>query len=249
MREKGICALCGKETELTFEHIPPKCSGNKNRVKGINLDSYVEGNLRKDNKSPDDLKGLRYKSMQKGMGRYSLCAICNNNTGTWYGEAYCNFSNTVAYLLEKEGYQINSTISFTLIMKPLNVMKQIISMFCSINPPSFIDQTLRDFVLDKQNCNFNSNKYKISAFIYPEGIDKHLGKQLLMYNNGIIVNVSEISTYPIGYCLYREPFYKEFMFGGEITDFKNANFNEEHTVNLRLPVLTSKEVIANKFEL
>ncbi|GAQ19142.1 hypothetical protein OPHB3_3101 [Oceanobacillus picturae] len=247
MREKGICALCGFEAKLTFEHIPPKCSGNNKRTKGINFDSYIKGNLVNDNKALDDLKGLKYKSMQKGMGKYSLCESCNNNTGTWYGNEYCYFSNTVASLLKKEGYEVNSMISFTMRMKPLNVMKQIISMFCSINPATFIDQALRDFVLEKQNLNFNSNKYKVSAFIYPEGMDKHLGRQGLLYNNGAIVNVSEISTYPIGFCLYKEPFYKEFMFGGEITDFKNAKYNEEHTVNLRLPVLSRKSIVANKF--
>lgn len=248
MREKGTCSLCGLYTELTFEHIPPKCSGNNNRTRGINLDSYVKGNLLKDNKASDDLQGLKYKSMQKGMGRYSLCELCNNNTGKWYGAAYCDFSNTVAYLLQEEGYHVNSMVNFTMKMKPLNVLKQIVSMFCSINSTTFIDQSLRDFVLEKQSRKFNLDKYKISAFIYPEGMEKHLGRQGLIYSNGVTVNVSEISTYPIGFCLYQEPFYWDFMFGGEITDFRNANFNVEHIVKLKLPVLSSKNGFANSFE-
>lgn len=56
--------------------------------------------------------------MQKGKGKYTLCTNCNNNTGSWYGEAYCNFSNTVASLLENEGYKINTVMNFTLKLNP-----------------------------------------------------------------------------------------------------------------------------------
>ena len=31
----GICHLCGKYTELTFEHVPPKSANNKDRAKLI----------------------------------------------------------------------------------------------------------------------------------------------------------------------------------------------------------------------
>lgn len=64
----------------------------------MNFNSYIKGNSQEDKKIPENLEGLKYKQMQKGKGKYSLCTNCNNNTGSWYGEAYCNFSNTVASL-------------------------------------------------------------------------------------------------------------------------------------------------------
>lgn len=66
-------------------------------------------------------------------------------------------------------------------------MKQIISMFCSVNLPTFIDQNLRDFVLERESQTFNSNMYKLSAFVYPEGMQKHLGNQGLTFEGNIVV--------------------------------------------------------------
>ena len=33
----GICHICGKETELTFEHLPPRKANNNNRAKAIEI--------------------------------------------------------------------------------------------------------------------------------------------------------------------------------------------------------------------
>ena len=38
----GICHMCGKETELTFEHLPPIKANNSNRAKTIVGDEYKQ---------------------------------------------------------------------------------------------------------------------------------------------------------------------------------------------------------------
>lgn len=48
---------------------------------------------------PWDISGLRYKQNQRGAGKYSLCKKCNNDTGTWYGEEYIKFHNTLAKMV------------------------------------------------------------------------------------------------------------------------------------------------------
>ena len=74
----GICHICGKEGELTFEHIPPRNALNNQATKmysGDNLIKRMQG------------EKAKYENQQAGAGRYSLCASCNNNTGQWYAPA------------------------------------------------------------------------------------------------------------------------------------------------------------------
>ena len=55
----GICHICGKETELTFEHLPPRKANNNNRAKAIvgdELTKYIAGNDR-----PWDFSSCKYK--------------------------------------------------------------------------------------------------------------------------------------------------------------------------------------------
>ena len=77
----GICCICGQETDLTFEHIPPKAAFNRFNLRLYDfLDYIVHSNS-------------KYMPAQKGAGKYSLCASCNNLTGDWYGAAYAEFAS------------------------------------------------------------------------------------------------------------------------------------------------------------
>ncbi|MBP0967818.1 MAG: hypothetical protein J5722_09295, partial [Oscillospiraceae bacterium] len=41
-KHHGRCALCGKECELTFEHIPPRAAYNSTPVKPVNGKDFFE---------------------------------------------------------------------------------------------------------------------------------------------------------------------------------------------------------------
>ena len=47
---KGICHLCGKNTNLSFEHVPPKVAFNKNtKYVSVEFEDYIKSrNLLKD---------------------------------------------------------------------------------------------------------------------------------------------------------------------------------------------------------
>lgn len=83
----GKCALCGRDCELTFEHIPPRKAFNWIPEKTISGEQLI-CSLTDSNRMPWDFSGLKYQNDQKGMGAYTLCQTCNNNTGTWYGDEY-----------------------------------------------------------------------------------------------------------------------------------------------------------------
>lgn len=40
--ESGICRLCGKDTSLSYEHVPPKVAFNKNtKFVSVDFEEYV----------------------------------------------------------------------------------------------------------------------------------------------------------------------------------------------------------------
>lgn len=124
----GQCALCGREGELTYEHIPPKSAFNSNPTKLYTGDKLIQNGDR----LPWDVQGLTYLSQQQGSGLYSLCKDCNSKTGTWYGSAYREIAHIIAHSL-----QANKDSTFHGIgikdVYPQRFIKQVLSMFCSVN--------------------------------------------------------------------------------------------------------------------
>ena len=71
-KQMGYCHICGTYGKLTFEHIPPESALNKGRAKVYTGDDAIKQYTGEKS---------RYLSLQQGMGKYSLCESCNNNTG------------------------------------------------------------------------------------------------------------------------------------------------------------------------
>ena len=132
-KHNGICALCGKECELTFEHIPPRSAFNSHPVKMYPGEKI----LFDEDRLPWDVQGLKYVSQQKGSGKYSLCEECNNNTGTWYGNTYKEFTYVIAEAFAQRLKEDIKGISVEGIYGA-RLIKQIISMFCSVNDHRFL---------------------------------------------------------------------------------------------------------------
>jgi hypothetical protein len=86
------------------------------------------------------------------MGGYKLCESCNNLTGSWYGESYIELANQTK---QANGEILGkSDVEFTCIVKPLNFLKQVLSLLLCADQATGI---LRDevnksnFLLDKDN--------------------------------------------------------------------------------------------------
>lgn len=142
-KHPGYCALCGKYfDDLSFEHIPPKSAFNNNPAKGFSGDELI-GN----NSAPWITDGLQYENMQKGMGLYSLCHECNNNTGSWYTSEYQKFALIFSKILKQSKNQSNVGVKINNVY-PLQIIKQVISMFCSINKNIIFSS--RNAVQDKE---------------------------------------------------------------------------------------------------
>jgi len=119
----GKCALCGKECELTFEHIPPRAAFNwlpAKPVSGYEITKNI-------NTIPFTTEGLKYSNQQKGMGKYSLCSSCNNKTGSMYGDAYLEFAKRANYIANNE-YGNKNIVKFKNIY-PLRFLNKYVPCF------------------------------------------------------------------------------------------------------------------------
>ena len=68
MRKRfGNCALCGKECELTFEHIPPRAAFNSAPVRPVSgLELFKNDSAGGKDRLPWEIDGLPYENQQKG---------------------------------------------------------------------------------------------------------------------------------------------------------------------------------------
>lgn len=77
----GPCRICGRAAKLTFEHVPPRSSGNVHRRRAIDLATDL-------NSPVGQMPKSGWVAMQKGSGAYATCAACNSFGGTAYVPAY-----------------------------------------------------------------------------------------------------------------------------------------------------------------
>lgn len=226
-RRHGKCCLCGIEGSLSFEHIPPRAAFNDRPV----IRSCFENLL---GLGPDE--PIRGRTQQRGMGDYTLCSRCNNNTGQWYGSSFVAWCYQGYDILAKSGG--NPSLIYLYHLLPLRIIKQIIVMFFSVNGPEFRDAQPRlvKFVLNKEEKYLPPGPrffvyYNISSTLRTVGV---IGT--LDINSHEINIFSEINYFPFGYVMTLDsPAPDTRLF--EITHFARYGYNEFAVNTLRLPVL------------
>ena len=235
-KKYGHCALCGKCGELTFEHIPPKSAFNKTPVKPVTGKTWLSN----PNTLPWDLSNMPYVHLQKGMGLWSLCKQCNNFTGTMYGTAYRDFAESIAKTLEIAIKTGDKGVEISRIY-PLRIAKQILSMFCSVNPPDMFNlDDLRAFVMDKNAVGIVREKYRLQMYFLKNNMMKLNGLSAVINfdpKTGLLQKtslVSEIAAYPLGFLLYLYPDPSQEYDGIDITPFTSYRYEDMGCV--RLPI-------------
>jgi hypothetical protein len=123
----GPCHLCGRTGKLSFEHVPPEAAFNDQKVLLADIHKVLGGGMFAQLENPTG------KEQQRGAGAYTLCEPCNNKTGGWYGKAYVAFAKQLFPFCSMPPDRV-ATIPCTI--KPLNVLKQILVMFCSASSPT-----------------------------------------------------------------------------------------------------------------
>lgn len=224
---EGNCRLCNKFGKLTFEHVPPKVSFNKTtRYKLITFIDYAK----KSNPFEQTTKG---KVEQGGIGFYSLCKSCNNFLGTNYVPAYQLYINSFIDFAKKKEFNL-----FELTMHeftPLKVLKQIVSMFFSINGEAFSENNrdLAEFILSPISKNLPA-RFRVFNYINTEDQLRNLGVMALgnLTSSGLIV-ASEIAFPPMGYLLTID-FKGQLPFHQEITSFAQYDLDENVNFDFKI---------------
>lgn len=161
--KEGRCHICGEIEKLTFEHIPPKASGNDKPVKIVTGEQVITSD-----RNPWDIDGVQYTPQQRGMGKPVLCEHCNNITGCWYADAFKSFYYQIPFLRVNPIDPKCSLIELTFLeIYPLRIIKQITSMFMGICGAHLGDEypEIREFVLSREAKCLDFNKYRFSFFV------------------------------------------------------------------------------------
>jgi len=236
MKEKheGVCHICGKYGELTFEHIPPEKAFNSQRAKIYNGDEA----LKRSKGEPS-----RYCNSQQGMGKYSLCESCNNNTGTWYAQTYCDFAMDVIKSLHKnEPLEHGDVVEFTFRgCGVLHIVKQVKAMFCSLLPYNEVQRLGFDkLLLEKESNTVNRELFDLRMYLTPIETG-----QLMCGPTGVLIKkdkgietvvVADLGVYPFGFILNLTPEIP-VKYGGSIMDMFNLKYDEKRDFKLSLTYL------------
>ena len=254
----GTCALCNaKNIELTKEHIFPGTKQNHSRPFQAKIKDTISLPL-SEGLPPSSFEKLKEEGLihheQGGTSLYSLCEKCNNNTGSWYGNAYIEWKNQWEQIIKSNLNRNSSSIKGKITFNPLRLLKQIVSCFISIDYPNHEGDTssednLRnkqskffDFVLDPQKrCNFNN--LRIFVHLLPEnGSQGYYTSHIIAHN---LILKKDFYRYTLnlidGYIQYSLLFstnspYEPQYFGRQILDISQYSIysDRETTKNLKL---------------
>jgi len=221
--KEGYCHICGAYGSLSFEHIPPKKCFNNTRIESFLL-----------------FKDERNIS-QKGVGDYTLCKTCNNNTGAYYGNDYKDFIVKSFDVYEQilPGAKI---IKYSAEIYPLRVFKQIVTIFCSYCPSGFFRKeypSITRYLLSKEERCFPDD-IRIFAFfpLFEDGlIIRTSGLISKMYfdndGNSHNYNLSEFIFPPLGFFLTTGKAKIPNMY--DLTFFNNFNYEDKIEIHFDIP--------------
>jgi hypothetical protein len=224
---EGICHICGINGPLSFEHIPPRAASNNRPVITIQFNNIIE-------LGPDAI--ARGPVQQKGMGANTLCYRCNNDTGAWYGTQFVNWCYQGMEILKQTSG--NPSTLYLKNISPLPIIKQIATMFFSVNSEKFqvLNNELVRFVLNKE-INYLSPKYRFFVYLNTTAKFRKFGATAIVDINSRKISIlSEITFPPYGYVMTidSEPPDDRVI---EITHFGKYYYRDNIDLSLNLPVL------------
>lgn len=224
-KKMGKCCVCGRYGELSFEHVPPRSAFNKGQYVAIDYMSWIQSNGTWANS----------KKVSGGLGAYTLCRKCNSIGGR-YGREYKEWA--VKFKDALKNHQEDRWEGVLKGVYPLRLLKETITLFCSLNGPNFTDAHpyIRDFIMKKRN-NYLEPQLTIMMYLNTSRFITRTGiTGLLKFNEKPNVYVvSEHNFPPFGFALYFGPArYNEIT---DITFFKTYDYDEKTNVYLDLPIL------------
>ncbi len=229
----GVCHICGQTKELTFEHLPPRSTGNKGIVKSYDHDDLLQAYL----VGKEPITSCKYRQFQGGYQLATICSDCNNNTGAYYVRDYTAFSKAMVSALKAIDSikMINHLIEFDCTIKPLNFYKQVAAIFCSVIDPETVSILgLGDFVLDKTASTPKGKDFNIYMYLVPiDSCSRHT--TAITYSKidtGKHLTVAEFISPPFGFILNLSPSSVLSTKLYDISSFRHYAYDQIETIRL-----------------
>lgn len=225
-KQIGICRICGQEKELSFEHVPPRIALNKTtrhvsvpHEEWTKIDNFLEYKP----------KG---QVLQGGIGYYSLCRSCNSFLGQNYVRAYERWVQGGVEVISK--YNVDLFKYIALEIEPLKIIKQVISMFISMNDEWYLEAypELANFVKEP-NSNHLPDKFRLFAYLNNQGQYRYIKHSVISQPNIGILNATELTFRPFGYVLTVDNPHNIFPFAN-ITYFKDFKVGEAADIDMEI---------------
>lgn len=231
-REKpsGICAVCGVDGPLSFEHVPPRSAFNDHGILLVDMQHWL-ANLQAGGAD------LRLKRKPRGAGDFTLCRRCNADSGAWYGRRYAEWAHQgMANLLAAPR---GSSLSLPYHIFPQPVFKQALCMFASACGPTLFGKNpaLVRYILNRDASSYPGPFRLYCYLMSPESTRaRQLGMSGVLQMGGVSHFLSEIAFPPFGYVLSEDatPIDPRLV---DITEFSSNRYDEFRSLHLRLPVL------------
>lgn len=193
----GECRLCGRIGPLSFEHVPPKKAFNQARTVSVKGSRVLDRKARVRPRGPVE---------QGGVGQYTLCVRpqkqpggCNEKTGKWYAPSFIAFTWQVADILR--AVKGDPLLTYAYYLYPLRVLKQILTMFFSVNDPAIMRQTgLAPFVLGRNRIGM-PRPFRVFLYLTASAYSRQIGWAALLKPGGKQSRLTEISFPPLGYVM------------------------------------------------
>lgn len=246
------CRLCGKKGPLSYEHVPPRGAFNNHSAKQISGDKLLEF-IGSDEK-PWDVSKLWGKIQQQGTGGYYLCNECNEKTGSWYVPPFIDFVHGI-YSAIRTADPTHSATCYSIKtpeIQLLPIFKEIMVMFCDINRSFYKDKQLCSFLLEKENSlYFDKKKYRVFCYIKSGELFRMNGLSTVFLktkdDKPLMITLSEISFFPVGFALYVDMPDDFQPQGYEITCFSDSKYDDMDECEMILPVLENNTIFSGDY--
>jgi len=212
---------------LSFEHVPPRAAFNRYQTITIPFEKAITLGPDAEPRGPVE---------QRGSGGYTLCERCNNNTGSWYASHFVDWCYQAADLLIKS--KGRPSLAYLYYLWPLRVIKQIITMFFTVNNPNFHKKhrELVRFVLSRKKS-WLPPSYRLFAYYTLSPRIRQIGiSGRIDFATSRVDVRSEMSYPPFGYVLTVNSAPPDDRLT-DITYCAQFGYNEFRVMPLRLALL------------
>jgi hypothetical protein len=228
----AACQVCGAVTDLTFEHLPPRSTGNRQRTELVDIHAWPRG---EEHGSTE--KG---RISQKGAGADTLCEECNNRAGRLYVpelRRWVRVGN--AALAQLEPAQFDSQVEPVYVvlemenMRPGRFLKQVATMLLAQAMAGVARKhiELRDYARDPTSTSLPP-RYQFYLALNGGPGARYNGGSIAMQSGGTVFAV-ELSFPPFTYILSIDQECPAIE-TGNITNFAELGIDQTADVKMQL---------------